>query len=111
MTVDRPMPPDVSERHHDTDENNRHDNECSFASFYVSHLWMEDWDCPEDGVYDSTSPRAMLYTSASPFSYGLGGVQEAASSHDVDLRDSDGRSRVDSHDHWKHPENCDSWPW
>ena len=54
------MPPDVAERHHDTDENNRHDDECSFASVYVSQLWMEDWGCPEDSVYDSTSPRAML---------------------------------------------------
>lgn len=53
MTVDRPMPPDVAERRHDTAEDDRHDDERSFASTYVSQLWAEDWDSPEDSVYDS----------------------------------------------------------
>ena len=53
MTVDRPMPPDVAERRHVTAEDDRHDDERSFASTYVSQLWAEDWDSPEDSVYDS----------------------------------------------------------
>jgi hypothetical protein len=53
MIHDRSTPPDLEGPEPATVEDDRHDDTRSFASAYVSQLWAEDWDSPEDSVYDS----------------------------------------------------------